>query len=53
MGFLILGLHFKYVLDISCPRNTLFYSESLFSVNFEIQIQFHRMQASWFNLVNK
>lgn len=39
--------------DVSCLRNAFFYSESIFPVNFEVQSQFNRMQASWFNLVNK
>lgn len=41
------------VVDVSCLRNVFFYSESIFPVNFEVQSQFNRMQASWFNLVNK
>ena len=38
---------------VSCLKNVLYCNKSIFPVNFEIQIQLHRLQASWFNLVNR
>ena len=44
---------FLNVLAVSCLRNVLYCNKSIFPVNFEVQIQLHRLQASWFNLVNR